>query len=827
MQKNLATLAEKTPAPGAGARTIGLPVEGMTCAGCAANVERALKNVTGVSDASVNLASATAHVSFDSSQTDPRVLAGAIERSGYTVPVSKTELSVTGMTCAGCAASVTRGLERVQGVLSALVNLATNTAAVEYISGVATRNDLLDAIRGQGYEVEEPTEETSPEQTRDLERGEEEYRDFRRRFLIAGAFTLPVFLISMGWLPVLDPLGFQVKAIILHTLATPVQFWAGRKLLTIAWREARHFSAEMNTLIAVGTLAAFGYSLAVTIAPSLFAGTGASPAVYYETAAMIITLVLFGRMLEAKANSRTTDALKALMDLRPVTARVEREGEETTVDADEVREGDILFVRPGEKLPVDGTVIEGESAVDESMITGESLPVDKAAGDAVVGGTVNRSGALRYRATCTGANTVLAQIIRMVREAQGSKAPVQRLVDRISSVFVPVVMGVALVTFGIWWAFGPEPAFTFAVLNGVAVLIVTCPCALGLATPTAIMTGTGRGAELGILIKGGDVLERVGDLSTVVFDKTGTLTKGELAVASVSPSSGRSEDEVLACAAAAERMSEHPIGEAIVAEAVRRKVDIPRTGRFSAQAGGGVTATVDGVDILVGSRSFQREHGTDLSSIPENDAGTSVIVAMDGTAVGTVEVADQVREEAASVVATLQNRGLNVVMLTGDSETVARSVAAELGIEDVIAGVLPEGKAEAIDRLRAESGGAVAMVGDGINDAPALARADLGIAMGGGTDAAVETADISLMRAEPGLVASSIGLSAATLRVIKQNLFWAFIYNVVAIPIAAGLLYPVNGMLLDPMVAAGAMALSSVSVVTNSLRLKRWKPQTV
>jgi P-type Cu+ transporter len=816
MLKELGTFMPAPEVPDPSGTTIELPISGMTCAGCVASVERKLKDTGGITGVAVNLSTESARITFTPGDIDPSRIAEAVRSAGYDVPVITDRITVTGMTCAGCAANVERALRLVDGVLEAGVNLADETATVNHVAGSTRHSDLVTAIRNAGYDV---VEEDHAQAVDSLEeRREREFVATRLRTVVAVVFSVPIMAISMNWVPGLDSLGFQGKAFILLFLTIPVQFWAGWRFHVGAVKQALHGSADMNTLISVGTFAAFGFSFAITFAPSIGDSAGGA-VVYYETAAMIVTFVLFGRMLEARAKARTSHAVHGLMDLRPVEARVERHGVETDVSADEVVPGDVVIVRPGERLPVDGEVIDGSSAIDESMLTGESLPVDKITGDSVTGGTVNLSGSFRYNATRVGSDTVLARIIRLVREATGSKAPVQRLVDRISAVFVPVVIGIAVVTFLAWWLLGPEPAFTRAMLNAVAVLIVTCPCALGLATPTAIMVGTGRGAELGILIKGGEVLERVGDLDTIVFDKTGTLTRGELAVTGISPADGWSEDDLLGIVASAETRSEHPVGRALVHMARTRGIVAGSPDSFESVTGGGVRASVDGRVVLIGNGGLLEAESVDVG----DEANGSAFVAVDGQYAGGFTVADEVREDARAGVDALKRMGLRTLMLTGDTRETADSIARQIGVDDVIAGVHPDQKAVVIDKLRA-SGHRVAMVGDGINDAPALASADLGIAMGGGTDITVETADMALMRADVTLVAAAITLSRRTLRTIRENLFWAFIYNVIGIPVAAGVLYPINGMLLDPMIAAGAMALSSVSVVANSLRLRRWKP---
>jgi Cu+-exporting ATPase len=666
---------------------------------------------------------------------------------------------------------------------------------------------------------------------------------------------------------------------VLLVLTTPVQFWVGAQFYRGAWAALKHKTSDMNTLIAVGTSAAYAYSLAMTVAPQFFQARGITPAVHYETAAVIITLILLGRLLEAIARGRTSEAMKRLMGLQAKTARVLHDGHEADIPVEEVGIGDLVIVRPGEKIPVDGVVREGASAVDESMLTGESIPVEKRSGDPVIGATLNKTGAFRFEATRVGRDTVLAQIVRLVEEAQGSKAPIQRLADQVASIFVPTVIGIALLTFAIWWAFGPSPAFLFAMLNFVAVLIIACPCALGLATPTAIMVGTGRGAELGILIRSGESLETAHRVRTVVLDKTGTLTKGEPVVTDVisyqpsavggqpggaddepraashdagvgcrMPGAGMSEPRVasregegagrtlsasaadlLRLAASLERGSEHPLGEAIVRRAREEGLVLSEVEGFEAVPGHGVTGRVDGRNVLLGTVKFLAESGIEageLASLTDDLAAqgkTAMLAAVDGRAAGVIAVADTLKTGSRPAVQALHRLGIEVAMLTGDNRRTAEAIAREAGIDRVLAEVLPEQKAAEIRRLQAE-GKVVAMVGDGINDAPALAQADVGIAIGTGTDVAMEASDITLIRGDLSGVVTAIQLSKRTLRIIKQNLFWAFIYNILGIPVAAGILYPFLGILLDPMLGSAAMALSSVSVVSNSLRLRRFRP---
>jgi Cu+-exporting ATPase len=817
---------------------ITIPVTGMSCASCVRRVELALSNHEGVEEASVNFASETATVDYHPASTKPDELVGAIRDAGYGADVRERTFGVTGMTCASCVGRVERALRKLPGVVGASVNLASEKSTVSYVAGELGLQDLEKAVEGAGYGVVREDEgSSSVESSR-----EREYRKLRSDFFLAAALTV---LVLLGSLPMM--LGFMLPIptgwvnLGLLLLATPVQFWAGRRFYRGAWGALRHGQANMNTLVIIGTSAAYLYSVVATLAPQLFAAGRAD--VYFDTSALIITLILLGRLLEARAKGRTNEAIKRLAGLQAKTARVVRDGGEVDVPVEDVEVGDVVVVRPGEKIPVDGRVLSGESVVDESMITGESMPVTKRAGDEVIGATMNASGSFRFGATKIGEDTALQQIMRMVEEAQESKAPIQRLADRISAVFVPVVMGLAAATFAIWLLFGPEPAFTFALLNTVAVLIIACPCAMGLATPTSIMVGTGKGAESGILIRGGEALEGANRLDSVVLDKTGTLTRGVPELTDVVVGDGIGEVELLRLVASAEGGSEHPLGEAIVRGAKERGLSLVEAEGFEAVSGGGVRARVEGREVLIGSRRYLSESGAHeegfvgRSEDLAREGKTPVFVAVDGRPVGIVAVADAAREESGEAVRRLHSLGLEVAMLTGDNRRTAEAIARELGVGRVVAEVRPEEKANEVERLQAE-GKRVGMVGDGINDAPALAQADVGIAIGTGTDVAMEAADLTLISGDVRGVARAIGLSKATVRNIKQNLFWAFAYNVALIPVAAGILYPLfaGGSVpevlrpvlgeygfLNPVLAAAAMALSSVTVVSNALRLRRVK----
>ena len=739
---------------------------------------------------------------------------------------TSTRIGIRGMHCAACVAKVERALSQTPGVLRASVNLASEEALVEYRSAQVGLPGLGAAVASSGFEMVERGEAAEEEVER---QHRDDYLRLKRKLVVSALLTVVILLGSMT--PLLSFLPFGVP-VWLFVLTTPVQFWVGGQFYRSAWARARHGSSDMNTLIVVGTSAAYLYSTVAVFAPGFFVTVGQRPQMYFDTAAVIITLILLGRLLEARAKRRTTEAIRRLAQLQPKTATLLRgEGEQETVSVEQVQVGDRVLVRPGESIPVDGIVQAGSSAVDESMLTGESLPVEKQPGDSVTGATLNTMGALTVLATKVGKATALARIIDLVRQAQGSKAPIQRLADTIAAYFVPAVIATAVVTFCLWLTFGPEPSLSFALMTFVAVLIIACPCSLGLATPTAIMVGTGRGAESGVLIKGGEILERAHTLTTVVFDKTGTLTTGKPAVTEVIPSEALPERarlsraEVLRVAARAEWHSEHPLGQAVVQHAQTRGITLGPVESFVALAGHGVEARLEGKLVLVGSRRLLAQRGLQSGDLPEHgerlsrEGKTPLYVVVNRRVVGLIAVADTLKPQAAEDVRRLQHMGLEVVMLTGDNRHTAQAIARQAGIAQVLAEVLPEEKAAEIARLQA-NGAAVAMVGDGINDAPALAQATVGIAVGTGTDIALEAADITLLRGELSGVATALALSRRTVQVIRQNLFWAFAYNTAGIPLAAGLLYPFFGVLLDPMVAASAMALSSVSVVTNSLRLR-------
>ncbi len=899
---------------------IRLAVTGMTCASCSARVAKALKKTPGVTDATVNLASEQAEVQFDPTLAAPDRLVTAIEEAGYGVITDCVDIPITGMTCASCSARVEKALRNVPGVIDATVNLASEHATVTFTPTDVTWNDLVAAIENAGYGVIDQRGATGAGEDSEAAARARELANRRRTLIVAAVLTAPLFLLSMGrdfglvtpWLigagaemarSMSGPLHEMMNHIaarddllnwLFLILATPVQFYAGRDFYIHAWKALKnHRTATMDTLIAVGSSAAYFYSVALMI-------TGMAGHVYFETAAVIITLILVGKYLEARAKSQTGAAIRALIGLQPKTARVVRGGRETDIPAADVRRGEIVIVRPGEKIPVDGVIIAGASAIDESMITGESMPVEKHEGDTVIGATLNRSGSFQMRATRVGRETALAQIIALVQQAQGSRAPVQRLVDHVAAVFVPIVLVIALVTF-LGWFFIGGTGFTQAMIFAVAVLVIACPCALGLATPTAIMVGVGTGAAHGILIKNAESLERAGKVQTVVLDKTGTVTAGKPSVTDIvvpmsdalsfvvqsatlsqaqendgAPQSdglivahreadisttatindhdaaadlerilsgvayddtpeavnrvAQQRNELLRLAASAESRSEHPLGEAIVRAAQDAGIGIVQPERFEAIAGHGVIAAVEGRAVIIGNPALLRERGIDTSALDEDvarlqgEGKTAMIVAVDGVALGVIAVADTVKPTSRIAVEALRRQGIEALMITGDNRRTAEAIAQQAGIDPqrVYAEVRPEDKARIVRELQEGAGArrVVAMVGDGINDAPALAQADVGIAIGSGADVALETADITLMRGDLRGVAQAIDLSKRTLRTIRWNLFWAFIYNVALIPVAAGALYPFTGWQLNPMLAAGAMACSSVFVVTNSLRLR-------
>lgn len=791
-------------------------ISGMSCAACAARVEKVLNNLEGVKNAAVNLAVEKAAVEYDKNIISIEDIIDAIKKLGYDAvseqadTISSAVLKVSGMSCAACAARVEKQLGSLEGVHSAAVNLASERASVEYDSEKIKTSDLIKAVEAIGYKAER-AEELSVD--REKEQREKEIRRLRLELVISAILTAPLLFSMLLMITNIDIPFFHNEYFQL-IVATPVQFIIGFRFYKNAYRALRSGSANMDVLIAMGTTAAYFYS----IYNAFFAPhEGMMKELYFESSAVIITLILFGKYLEAVAKGRTSEAIKKLMGLQAKTARVIRDGREEDIPIEEVVPGDVIVVRPGEKIPVDGRILEGDSAVDESMLTGESLPVEKTAGDHVVGATINRFGTFRLEATRVGKDTVLSQIIKMVEDAQGSKAPIQKIADRVSGVFVPVVLAIALVTLLAWYLITGD--LTGGIVSAVSVLVIACPCALGLATPTAIMAGTGKGAENGILIKGGEHLEMTYRLNAVVLDKTGTITKGQPEVTDVIPLGSMDRGELLRMAAAAEKNSEHPLGEAIYEQGKKESGTVPEAEQFAAIPGKGVRAVVEGRQIYIGTRKLMQEAGIDTGSAEnviaglEDDGKTAMLMAADGRLEAVIAVADTLKESSKDAIDELKKMGIEVYMITGDNKRTASAIAKQAGITNVLAEVLPEDKAEEVGKLK-KQGMKVAMAGDGINDAPALVAADIGIAMGTGTDVAIEAADITLLRGDLMLIPAAIRLSKMTMRKIKQNLFWAFIYNIIGIPVAAF-------GLLNPMIAGGAMAFSSVSVVTNSLRLRR------
>ncbi len=816
-----------------------IEIEGISCAACVRRIEQGLQSLDGVTGAVVNFALSRATVEYDPAVLDEGAIRERIEQIGYGARLSAppessiktTDVIVGGMTCAACVRRVENALKAVPGVEDASVNLATSRARVVYTPKLADWSAIRASIEDAGYEYlgihgEEAEDPTQAIRAREIS-------DLKRKVTTGAVLSVIIMAGTMQHLfSFLHPVPRQVMLYLLLVLTTPVVFWVGSRFLVGAFKATRQKTADMNTLVAIGALSAYIYSTLATFFPDFFTGAGIELHVYFDGAAMIVTLVLLGRLLEFKARGKTSDAIKKLMKLAPKTASVVRGGSEMEIPIEELVKDDVVLVRSGGRIPTDGVIVSGSSTVNESMLTGESMPVPKGAGDDVFAGTINQGGSFQFKATKVGSETTLAQIIRLVEEAQGSKAPIQKIADRVASIFSPTVVAIALVTFIIWYFAVPGHVLSRALLNFVSVLIISCPCAMGLATPTAVMVGTGLGAENGILIKGGESLERAHHLDTVVFDKTGTITTGEPQVTDVAAADSLGEADLLRLAASVEVLSEHPLARSIIKEAEKRGIRTEAALEFEEFAGLGSRARVDGKEVLVGSRKFLEERKTDfsengnLAAAFEKAGKTSVHVAIDGKPAGVIALADTIRPSAAPAVSMLKKMGLQVAIITGDRRETAEAIARQAGIERVLAEVLPGDKAGEVRRLQAE-GRMVAMVGDGINDAPALAAADIGVAVGAGSDIAIEASDITLMSDDLKLVASAMELSSLTMRVIRQNLFWAFFYNIIGIPVAAGALYPFFGILLNPMFAAAAMACSSVSVVTNALRLRRlWKKRS-
>ncbi|MDO6646468.1 heavy metal translocating P-type ATPase [Acinetobacter guillouiae] len=805
-------------------------IKGMSCASCVSRIETALKKADGVTQASVNLATERADITSNIS-IDRQALINAIEHAGYDVVDETTELSIDGMTCASCVSRVEKALKAVPGVKEANVNLATERAT---ITGTANVAALIAAIDKAGYDAKQ-IQSAIPDQAEHLEKKDQERAELKRDLILATIFALPVFILEMGshLIPgmhhlIAQTIGIQNSWYLQFILTTLVLVIPGRRFYIHGLPALLRLAPDMNSLVAVGTLAAYLFSIVATFMPSILpAGT---VNVYYEAAAVIVALILLGRFLEAKAKGRTSEAIQRLVSLQAKVAHVSRDNQIVDIPIDQVVVGDFIIVKPGERVPVDGKVIEGKSFVDESMITGEPIPVEKKVDSDVVGGTINQNGTLSFKAVAVGGETMLAQIIRLVEQAQGAKMPIQAVVDKITLWFVPAVMAAAVLTFLIWLIFGPSPALTFALVNAVAVLIIACPCAMGLATPTSIMVGTGRGAELGVLFRKGEALQLLKDANVVAVDKTGTLTEGHPVLTDFEVTEFFQRDHVLSMVAAVESRSEHPIAKAIVDAAIKENLTLPKVNQFDSVTGMGVYADIDeNGEIHIGADRYMLQLNIDISPFASaaqrlGDEGKSPLyVAIQGKLAGIIAVADPIKSTTPSAIKALHQLGLKVAMVTGDNARTAQAIARQLGIDEVIAEVLPEGKVKAVQSLKAKYGN-IAFVGDGINDAPALAEADVGLAIGTGTDVAIESADVVLMSGNLQGVANAIALSKATIGNIHQNLFWAFAYNTMLIPVAAGLLYPAYGILLSPIFAAGAMALSSVFVLANALRLRRFQP---
>jgi len=804
-----------------------IPIVGMNCASCAFSIEKSLQSSPGIGKARVNFVNEKATVAYNPTQTDVEQIIDTVRSTGYQVGGATTRIGIKGMSCASCVNRIEKALRAASGVLEASVNLSTEEAQINYLPELTDLKKLERVIEDSGYKAV-PIREELPEDRERLER-ERDYKVLFRKLVISSALTVPILIISFSELfPFLQPLSEQVRWLILFLLTLPIVTYPGIHFYIGAWKGLKHRSADMNTLIAIGTGAAFIYSTLATFFPGLFPEVLRN--VYFDTTAVIITLILLGKLLEARAKGRTSEAIKKLMGMQAKTARVVRNGEEKDIPIEEVLVGDEILVRPGEKIPVDGRVVKGSSNVDESMITGESIPVKKQIGNEVIGATINKTGSFYFRATKVGKDTALAQIIKMVQQAQGSKAPIQRLADVISGYFVPVVIVIAIWAFVAWFDFGPEPALTFALITFVTVLIIACPCALGLATPTSIMVGTGKGAEHGILIKDGQALETAQKMNAVVLDKTGTITVGKPAVTDIVGTNGFTHIELLRLAASVEKGSEHPLGEAILETAKAKALELSDPESFNAIPGHGVKATIDGSQVTLGNLKLMQDRRIEIDHLGEHatklaDQGkTPIFIAVDAKAAGIIAVADPLKDDSVRAVSQLKKLGLEVIMITGDNRRTAEAIAKQVGIDRLLAQVLPEDKAFEIKKLQLE-GKIVGMVGDGINDAPALAQADIGIAIGTGTDVAMEASDITLIKGRLSSVATAIKLSRATMKNIKQNLFGSFIYNSLGIPIAAGILYPFFGVLLNPMIASAAMAASSVTVLSNALRLRRFRPE--
>lgn len=805
----------------------------MTCASCAQTVEKATKKLQGVTESNVNLATEKLNINFDDSAVSIQDIQAAVDKAGYKAitDTEKKTFAITGMTCASCAQTIEKATRKLDGVLEANVNLATEKMNIQYDASAVSVSDIMDAVSNAGYEAREDIE-SAESVDEDREKKQKEIKSLWKRFWISAVFSVPLLYIAMGHLlgaplpSVIDPaFNPEAFAIIQLVLTLPVVI-VNRSIYAVGYKTLFRGHPNMDSLIAIGTSAAFLYGIFATIMILLGEVSFAND-LYFETAAVILALITLGKYLETLTKGKTSDAIKKLMGLAPKTAIVVRDGKEVEISIDEVVVGDTLIVKPGEKMPVDGLVLEGMTSVDESMLTGESIPVEKTAGDNIIGASINKNGTIQYKATKVGKDTALSQIIKLVEDAQGSKAPIAKMADIISGYFVPIVIGLAILS-GLAWYFGGQTGL-FALTIFISVLVIACPCALGLATPTALMIGTGKGAENGVLIKSGVALETTHKLQTIVFDKTGTITEGKPKVTDIVVANGVKENELLALAASAEKGSEHPLGEAIVKGAEDRELTFMKTRSFSAIPGHGIEVTIDDKNLLLGNRKLMDDRNISLDSL-ENSSNqlasqgkTPMYIAMNGKIAGIIAVADTVKENSLKAIQKLHDMGVEVAMITGDNKRTAEAIAKQVGIDRVLSEVLPEDKASEVKKLQDE-GRKVAMVGDGINDAPALAQADVGIAIGSGTDVAMESADIVLMRSDLMDVPTAVQLSKSTIKNIKQNLFWAFAYNTAGIPVAMGILFLLGGPLLSPIFAAAAMSFSSVSVLLNALRLKRFKP---